>query len=238
MEYLKQKGLITHEQEAQAVSVQQQTGAKDIGKVLMELKLVAKDLLQAKAQESGTPFVDLDRVQIESSAINVVPERIAKNHTCIPVKKDGTTIWLAMANTQNIEAQDDVRMVSGCRVIPVMAVPGAIEDAIKKYLQTQPRVTRAALPQHLRLHRKMPVLARLAELICDVMAEAGAGRVRKTKKLAIKKPRKWRSKLRSSNWPTPLFNRQFSIAHQTSTLSHKPAASVSDTELTVFWAKR
>lgn len=134
MEYLKQKGLITHEQEAQAVSVQQQTGAKDIGKVLMELKFVSeKDLLQAKAQESGTPFVDLDRVQIESSAINVVPERIAKNHTCIPVKKDGTTIWLAMANTQNIEAQDDVRMVSGCRVIPVMAVPGAIEDAIKKY---------------------------------------------------------------------------------------------------------
>jgi type IV pilus assembly protein PilB len=37
-----------------------------------------------------------------------------------------------MSDINNIEAQDDIRMISGCRVIPVMAVPGAIEDGIRK----------------------------------------------------------------------------------------------------------
>ncbi len=177
MEYLKQKGLVTNEQEAQAVSVQQQTGAKDIGKVLLELKFVSeKDLLQAKAQESGTPFVDLDRVQIESSAINVVPERIAKNHTCIPVKKDGTTIWLAMANINNIEAQDDVRMVSGCRVIAVMAVPGAIEDAIKKYYSSPTSGDSGSAPANNTPAAQDASGGGGGADLRRIMAEAGAGR--------------------------------------------------------------
>jgi len=133
MEFLKQKGLLTQEQIDQINTVHGQT-SQDKGKIALELKFVSeRDLVSARAQESGISFVDLDRITIESSAVNVVPERIAKNHTVIPVKKDGTTLWLAMADANNIEAQDDVRMVSGCRVVPVMAVKGAIEDAVKKY---------------------------------------------------------------------------------------------------------
>src|SRR5687768_18142631 len=49
-----------------------------------------REVLQAKAQEMGYGFVDLDRIQIDSSAINVVPERLVKQHTALPVKKDGT----------------------------------------------------------------------------------------------------------------------------------------------------
>ncbi len=133
-QFLVQKDYLQKEQLEEAQKVQQQTKEPDLGRVLIELGFVAeREVLLAKAQEGGMPFVDLDRVTIESSAINVVPERIAKNHNVVPVKKEGTTIWLAMSNVNNIQAADDVRMVSGCRVIPVVAVPGAIEDAIKKY---------------------------------------------------------------------------------------------------------
>jgi type IV pilus assembly protein PilB len=78
-------------------------------------------------------FVDLDRITVDSSAINVVPERLVKAHSAIPVKKDAQTLWVAMASPSNIVALDDIKIASGCRVIPVMAVPGAIDDAIKKY---------------------------------------------------------------------------------------------------------
>lgn len=133
-QFLVQKGYINPEQLDEAKKVQQQTSQADLGKVLVDLGMVGeREVLNARAQEQGIPFVDLDRVQVESSAINVVPERIAKNHSVVPVKKEGTTLWLAMSNVNNIQAQDDVRMVSGCRIIPVLAVPGAIEDALKKY---------------------------------------------------------------------------------------------------------
>lgn len=133
-DWLKQKGYLKAEQEAEAKKVQQQTNQTDLGKVLIQLGMVGeREVAMARAQELGYNFVDLDRHQVESSAINVVREQIAKNHTIIPVKKDGSTLYVAMADVTNIQAIDDVRLASGCRVIPVMALTAAIEDAIRKY---------------------------------------------------------------------------------------------------------
>ncbi|MBV6458023.1 MAG: Type II secretion system protein E [Fimbriimonadaceae bacterium] len=133
-EFLLQKGYLNPEQHEEAKRVKEQTNENDIGKVLINLGFVGeREVLMGKAQEQGIPFVDLDRVNVESSAINVVPERIAKAHNVVPVKKEDTNLWLAMANVNNILALDDVKMASGCRVHPVMALPAAIEDALKKY---------------------------------------------------------------------------------------------------------
>ena len=134
VQFLLQKGYLTKEQYEEAQKVAQQTGQTDLTRVLTSLNMVGeREVLQAKAQEMGYAFADLDRVSIDSSAINVVPERLVKAHNAVPVKKDGNNLWVAMANPGNIMAQDDIKMASGCRVIPVVAVPGAIEDAIKKY---------------------------------------------------------------------------------------------------------
>lgn len=133
-QFLIQKSFITQDQLKEALTVQQQTKEPDLGKILINLGFAGeREVLMAKAQEMGRQFVDIDNIQIESSAINVVPERIAKQHGVMPVKKDGQNLLLAMSNFNNIQAEDDVRMASGCRVIPCVAVPGGIEDAIKKY---------------------------------------------------------------------------------------------------------
>jgi type IV pilus assembly protein PilB len=132
-QFLVQKGYLNPEQLQEAQKVQQQT-RKPFDEVLVNLGMVGeREVLQAKAQEMGMPFVDLDRTQIESSAINVVPERIVTRHNVIPVKKQDNQLWVAMSKPGDIQAIDDVTMASGCRVIPVMAVPGAIEDAIRKH---------------------------------------------------------------------------------------------------------
>ena len=134
VQFLLQKGFLKPEQLEEAQKVAKQTNQQDISKVLLSMKLVGeREILQAKAQEAGMAFADLDRVQIDSSAINVVPDRIVKQHNAIPVKKDGQTLWVAMSKPGDIMALDDFKMASGCRVIPVMAVPAAIDDAIKKY---------------------------------------------------------------------------------------------------------
>ena len=134
VQYLLEKGYLKQEQFDEAQKVQQQTGQSDISKVLVALNMVGeREVLQAKAQEMGFAFADLDRITIDSAAINIVPERMVKAHSALPVKKDGTTLWVAMSNPNNLNAIDDIKIASGCRVIPVVAVPGAIEDAIKKY---------------------------------------------------------------------------------------------------------
>jgi len=148
VQFLLQKGYIKPDQVDQATKVAQQTGESDLGKVLVGLGFVGeREVIQARAQEQGIAFADLDRVQIDSSALNIVPERIVKSHSAIPVKKDGQTLYVAMANASNIAALDDIRMASGCRVIPVLAVPGAIEDAIRKnYGNAQTKEVAATVP--------------------------------------------------------------------------------------------
>lgn len=133
IQYLLNKGYVNQQQVEEATKVAKQTG-QDVGKVLVSLNFVGeREVVEARAQESGFAFVDLDRVQIDSSAVNVVPERLVKLHNVIPVKKDGQTLWVATNNPNNIAALDDLRMASGCRVSPVLAVQGAIEDSIRKY---------------------------------------------------------------------------------------------------------
>jgi type IV pilus assembly protein PilB len=129
-----QKGYLKQDQLDEAQKVAKQTNNNDIGKILVSLNMVGeREVVMARAQEMGYSFADLDRVQIDSSAINVVPERLVKLHNAIPVKKEGDKLWVATTNPQNLGALDDLRMASGCRIIPVLSVQGALEDAIKKY---------------------------------------------------------------------------------------------------------
>ena len=181
VQFLVQKGYLKQEQFEEAQKVQQQTKNPDLGKVLVELGMVGeREVLQAKAQEMGIAFADLDRVSIESSAINALPERVAKNHSVVPVKKQDNVLYVAMHNTNNLQAIDDIAMASGCRVIPVLAVPGAIEDALKKYYgggvvngsaDKNPAATTASSSEA----KNMPAGPGLAEMR-QAIAEAGVKR--------------------------------------------------------------
>lgn len=131
--FLVDNGFVTQDQVEEALKVQQQTKNPNLGQVFQNLGFVGeREILRAQAQEVGLQFVDLDNVQIDPSAVNVVPDRIVKLHNVMPFKKDGMTLWVAMQNPNNIQAIDDVRLSSGCMVKIAVAIPGAIEDAIKK----------------------------------------------------------------------------------------------------------
>lgn len=131
-EYLVEKGLLTQEKLDEVLKIQQATGT-DLGRILIDQQLVAdRDVYEAKAHEMNIPFADLDRTTLDPGALNVVKESVAKRHNVVPIKKDGNRLWLAMSDPNNIMAIDDVRISSRCQVLPVLAAPGAIEDALRR----------------------------------------------------------------------------------------------------------
>lgn len=131
-EYLVEKGLLTQEKLDEVLKIQQATGT-DLGRILIDQQLVSdRDVYEAKAHEMNIPFADLDRTTLDPGALNIVKESVAKRHNVVPIKKDGNRLWLAMADPNNIMAIDDVRISSRCQVLPVLASPGAIEDALRR----------------------------------------------------------------------------------------------------------
>jgi len=131
-EHLVEKGLLTQEKLDEVLKIQQATGT-DLGRILIDQQLVSdRDVYEAKAHEMNIPFADLDRTTLDPGALNIVKESVAKRHNVVPIKKDGNRLWLAMADPNNIMAIDDVRISSRCQVLPVLASPGAIEDALRR----------------------------------------------------------------------------------------------------------
>ncbi len=134
-EYLVEKNYISADNLKQAQDVQKQS-KQELGKIIVELGFASeRDVTEGKAQELGVPFVDLTKNAPDPSAINVVPEHIAKRHNVIPVKKDSATnvLWVAMADVSNPYAADDLRMVSRCTIRAALAAPSAIEEAITRH---------------------------------------------------------------------------------------------------------
>lgn len=130
-DYMIEKGYASPEQIEEARKAQQSTRG-DLAKILIDLGLNPRDVYEAKAAELQQPFVDLTVYKPDPSAINVVPEHVAKRHNVLPIKKDGNTLYVAMGDTNNITAGDDIRLVSRCQVRGVLAVPEHIEDAISR----------------------------------------------------------------------------------------------------------
>lgn len=130
-DYMLEKGYISPEQLEEARKAQQSTRG-DLAKIMVDMGINPRDVYEARAQEMGVPFVDLSVYKPDPSAINVVPEHVAKRHNVIPVKKDGNVLYVAMADTNNLTAADDLRLVSRCQVRGVLAVPEHIEEAISR----------------------------------------------------------------------------------------------------------
>src|SRR5437879_5146716 len=126
-----EKEYIGREQLEEAKKAQQSTRG-DLAKILIDLGVNPRDVYEAKAHEMGVPFVDLSTYKPEQSALNVVPEHVAKRHNVIPLKKDGNILYVGMADPNNLPASDDLRLVSRCQVKAVLAAPDHIEDAISR----------------------------------------------------------------------------------------------------------
>lgn len=129
--------------EAQYITPEQLNEAKeaqkvapgDIGQILIDLGYATpKQVMQARARQLNMPFIDLTVQRIDPNAVNVVPENIARRHKVMPVYKQGNRLTVAISDTQNIVALDDLRSVTkGLQIIPALALPDAIEEAINRH---------------------------------------------------------------------------------------------------------
>lgn len=103
-----------------------------IAEALLKLNIVGeREICQMKAQARGMAFADLGRVQIDASAIASVPIALIRGHHALPVKRDGNTPWVAFDEVDN-NSVERIKEATGLRVIPVMCLPAALDEAIAK----------------------------------------------------------------------------------------------------------
>ncbi len=92
---------------------------------------------EEKAKELGVPFANLTKFKPEAAALASIPHDIAARHNVLPLRRQATILWLAVADPGDTAAMDEVRLASRCTIKPVLADPEMIRAAILRFYTGQ-----------------------------------------------------------------------------------------------------
>jgi type IV pilus assembly protein PilB len=126
-------GKISDEQLQSAVSAQRGS-RRELGEVLVSLGLVSKeDLGRANAERLRLEFVELTDKDVDRGVLELFPEKVLRRHRALPLRiKDGRLI-IAIGDPTNIHAMDDLKMISGYQLTPVVATEEDIGKVQTKF---------------------------------------------------------------------------------------------------------
>ena len=132
-ELLVERGIVSRAQVQQAVDYQKASGGL-FGEVLVKLGLATEEnIAQALTSQYGFPYLPLSNYEIDSDVIKTVPENVCRQFCLIPIDKIGKSLTLAMSNPLNVQAAEDVELITGCMVQIFVATASDINSAISKY---------------------------------------------------------------------------------------------------------
>ncbi|MDI6728317.1 MAG: type IV-A pilus assembly ATPase PilB [Thermodesulfovibrionales bacterium] len=125
--------LITEEQLNEALRLQRLEG-KRLGSVLLKLGYINEEsLITFLSRQYNAPAINLSDHKIDTVLLKLIPYETAKKYQLIPISKDGAGLRIAIADPSNNLAIDDVRFLSGMKVLVHVAAESAIMEAIEKY---------------------------------------------------------------------------------------------------------
>jgi general secretion pathway protein E len=132
-EILLKQSLITQEQLDEALEIQKEK-ASPLGEVLVRLAYITeRELLKALGSQLGIPFVaHLKNVDIDGELISKIPIHFAKKYEILPIRRTDESVEVAIADPLNLFPLDDIRLLLGCNVVPVLAPSASIIDTINR----------------------------------------------------------------------------------------------------------
>ena len=111
------------------------TDASVAQELLSRGAITAAQLAQARATQSGVPFIELVDYPVDRTAVAMVSGAICKRHNVLPVGFEDGDLVLAMADPGDVFAIDDIRAAARMAVAPVVAEPGDLAAAIDRYIR-------------------------------------------------------------------------------------------------------
>ncbi|MBI2012489.1 Flp pilus assembly complex ATPase component TadA [Candidatus Curtissbacteria bacterium] len=127
---LVQRGLIT-KQQLDFIKNEAKRRQESAEKILSQMGWVKEEqLIQAKADVIGVPYVAPDQAPISPEVLAFLPEDVAKRFTVVPIAKEGETLSVAMVEPLDLQVLEFIEKKSGLAVRPYIATAEAINRAI------------------------------------------------------------------------------------------------------------
>ncbi|HUG74262.1 MAG TPA: ATPase, T2SS/T4P/T4SS family [Acidimicrobiia bacterium] len=131
-------GLVTEQDVDNATERQAETGESLIDALVDDSALDEASLVRAMADYMGLDYVNLADAVVDPAAVALVPDSLARRATVIPIGFEGEDLVLAMADPANVLVIDDVRALTGRRVIVRVASRSDIQAALGWHHHDEP----------------------------------------------------------------------------------------------------
>ncbi len=132
-QYLIEKGLITEEQLQDVLAKKKEDKNKLFGEIVVDLGYVSDiEFAKCLADRLNVQFIDLAETELKADIVNKIPEAVAKKYNLIAVSLMGKRLTVATNDPVNFYVFEDIRVITGCTPVPVMATKAAITKAIGK----------------------------------------------------------------------------------------------------------
>ncbi|MFP5354362.1 MAG: GspE/PulE family protein [Gemmatimonadota bacterium] len=125
-------GLVTREEIERAV---REGKSNNLGVAYNLIKLGVIDELEITkimAKVSRMPAVDLSKFEVDARIIRLVPADIATKHLVLPLKRDGRTLTVAIADPTNLGILEDLKFITRYDIFPVLAGEVTLRSVIEK----------------------------------------------------------------------------------------------------------
>jgi len=131
-------GIITEQQLSKALQVQEQkkqAGQKPmLGQTLIELGFCTEEhIAQAMAQKSGYQFLSINDTGIDLNCANLITPEIAAKYKLIPIGIKNGKLQVAMHNPNDIIAIDDIQLLTGYEVEPIVVPDKELFTVIEQF---------------------------------------------------------------------------------------------------------
>lgn len=130
------QGIITEEQLQRGLELQKEKGCK-LGEALVEGNIVSEEtIVKTLGEQLHLAYVDLANAKIEDEILNLVPSALLKKHMMIPFEyaaDNPNVIRVAMVDPLDIEAADDINIVTNLQVETVITTRRSLNMALDKY---------------------------------------------------------------------------------------------------------
>ncbi|KPK39571.1 MAG: hypothetical protein AMJ78_08275 [Omnitrophica WOR_2 bacterium SM23_29] len=132
-ELLVDEKVITPEQLEAGLKEQRRTG-KSICQTLIDLGFSTEEkVFTVLSRHLGVPYVRIKDRKIDKSIIEKMPAKIASYYKLMPIELKGNTLTIVVIDPLDVRTLDDIKLLLGFEIQPVLGGEKDILEAIRKY---------------------------------------------------------------------------------------------------------
>ena len=90
-------------------------------------------ILKAMQDNLKVEYIDLREAQLQSAAVKFLPRELCEKNRILPVRLDGNQLTIAMADPSDIYKYDNISVMTGLKVIPLLAASSEIISQLKSF---------------------------------------------------------------------------------------------------------